>query len=159
MSDEWMDGSLFGDEQPCFGCAPQHPTGLRLKFRVDGDRVLTRFTPSSGHQGPPGIMHGGLVMTLADEIGAWTLIGLMQRFGFTTHVEGSLRKAVRVGTEVHGTGTIAKPGRRLVKVEVRLEQEEQLCFEGTFKFALLDEAGAERLLGRPLPDAWRRFGR
>ena len=158
-ADAWMDGSIFGEEQPCFGCATEHPTGFRLKFRLDGDRILTRFTPGPLHQGPPGIMHGGLVMTLADEVGAWALIGLMQRFGFTTQIDARLRHAVRVGHEVLGVATIEKPGRRLVDVGVQLHQGETLCFHGKLRFALLDEAGAERLLGRPLPEAWKRYGR
>jgi len=80
-----LDPHLFGDGQPCFGCAPDHPTGFRLRFaREDADEgsVTTSFTPSSAHQGPPGLMHGGLVMTLADELGAWTLVGLLGKFGF-----------------------------------------------------------------------------
>ena len=31
--------------------------------------------------------------------------------------------------------------------------------KGAFTFALVDEAGAERILGGPLPEAWKRFCR
>ena len=66
---ERMDGHLFGEDQACFGCGPKHPFGFHLKFEREGDQILTRFLPGPQYQGPPGIMHGGLVMTLADEVG------------------------------------------------------------------------------------------
>ena len=50
------------------------------------------------YQGPPGIMHGGLVTALADEVGAWAIIALLGKFGFTGQVEAKLRGPVRVGS-------------------------------------------------------------
>jgi uncharacterized protein (TIGR00369 family) len=154
-----LDGSLFGPDQPCFGCAPDHPIGFRLAFAREGDAVVTRFTPSARYQGPPGIMHGGLVAALADEIGAWAVIALASKFGFTAEMSGRLKKPVRIGVEVVGRGRIAQPGRRVVGVEVELEQGGERVYTGSLRFVLLDEKGAERMLGAPLPEAWRRFGR
>ena len=39
---------------------------------------MTTFTPDDRYQGPPGIMHGGLVTTLADEVAAWAIIGVLE---------------------------------------------------------------------------------
>src|ERR1035437_4604721 len=97
-----LDPNAFGPGQPCFGCSPDHPIGFRLRFAREGDEVRTTFVPTVQYQGPPGIMHGGLVMTLADEIGAWTIIGLLEKFGFTAQVSGKLRKPVRIGRELIG---------------------------------------------------------
>lgn len=154
-----LDGSIFGPDQPCFGCAPDHPIGFRLAFERDGDAVVTRFVPSERYQGPPGIMHGGLVAALADEIGAWAIIALLDKFGFTAEMSGKLKKPVRVGREVVGRGRVERPGARVVSVAVELEQGGAIVYEGALRFVLLDEAGAERMLGGPLPEAWRRFGR
>ena len=154
-----LDGHLFGEGQPCFGCAPDHPVGFRLRFSVEDDAVITRFTAGNRYQGPPGIMHGGLVMTLGDELAAWTLVGLKQRFGFTTHAEVKLKKAIRIGTEVTGRGTIAEDKQRLVDLAVTLFQEDEVCFEGRFRFALLDQSAAERLLGGTIPEAWKKLAR
>ena len=30
-----MDGSIFGPGQPCFGCGPDHPIGMRLAFEIE----------------------------------------------------------------------------------------------------------------------------
>ena len=157
--DETLDGSMFGSGQPCFGCATDHPIGFRIAFERDGDDVVTRFTPGDRYQGPPGIMHGGLVATLADEIGAWTIIGQLDKFGFTAQMSGKLERPVRIGLEIEGRGRILKPGARVVRVEVELSQAGARAYRGELSFVLLDQAGAERMIGGPLPEAWRRFGR
>lgn len=156
---ELLDPAIFGDDSPCFGCNPGHPIGLRLRFEREGDVVRTRYLPEERFQGPPGILHGGLVMTLADELAAWAIIGLRGRFGFTASFEGRLLKPVRVGEEAVGTARIVEDRGRVAKVEVRIAQGEAEVFAGSFSFVVLDEKGAERLLGRPLPEAWKRFAR
>ena len=161
MLPQQLDGSLFMPGNPCFGCSPDHPYGFHLKLEQDedGDEVRTRFTPSDKYQGPPGVMHGGLVMTLADEIGAWTLVAKLQKFGFTTSFEGKFRAPVRIGKETLGMGRIVKETSRVVRVQVRLEQGGVECFEGVLAFVLLDKTGAAKLLNGELPEAWQRFAR
>ena len=154
-----LDPHLFGDGQPCFGCAQDHPTGFRLRFAREDDSVVTRFVPAVTHQGPPGLMHGGLVMTLADEIGAWTLVGLLGKFGFTAQFGAKLRKPVRIGVEVTGRGRIKKASVRVVTVEVVLEQAGERTFGADIGFVMVDEQGAEKILGAPVPEAWKRFCR
>lgn len=154
-----LDPLTFGVEQPCFGCRPDHPTGLRLAFFREGDAVVTELVPHDLQQGPPGVMHGGLVTAVADELAAWTVIGLRERFGFTAAIEARLKKPVRVGTVLRGTGRVASDSSRLVKVDVVLEQEGEAVFTGLFTFALLDRRAAEKLLGRALPEHWAPFAR
>jgi len=158
-SRELLDPNTFGEESPCFGCSPTHPVGLKLRFERVGDEVRTRYTPPDHFQGPPGVMHGGLVLTLADEIAAWTVVGLERRFGFTGAVQARLKKPVRIGREVVGTGRIVHDRGRVQIIGVTLHQGDELVFDGTFTFAVLDVDGAERLLGIELPASWRRFGR
>jgi len=154
-----MDGTIFGAGQPCFGCGPDHPIGFRLAFDVEGDEVVTRFTPSERYQGPPGIMHGGLVATLADEIAAWAIIALLGKFGFTAQMTCKLTRPVRVGVPIVGRGSIVRDARRIVQTRARIVQDEQDAFVGDFTFAILDRAAAERMLGTSLPEDWNRFTR
>ncbi len=156
---EVLDGSLFGPDQPCFGCSPEHPAGFRLSFTREGDAIVTHFVPSERYQGPPTIMHGGLVFTLADELGAWAIIGLLGKFGFTAQMNGRLHRPARIGILIEGRARITKESRRIVDVEVSLTQENERIFSGELRFVLLDEKGAEKMLGGPLPEAWKRFSR
>ena len=154
-----FDGTLFGPGQPCFGCAPDHSIGFRLAFVREGDEVVTRVTPSEAYQGAPGIMHGGLVATLADEVAAWACIAFLGKFGFTVSMSARFQQAVRNGKEVEARARIAKAGTRFVDVEVKMSQDGQQCCTGEFRFLLLDKSGAERMLGRALPEAWETFAR
>lgn len=52
----------------CFGCGPQNPIGLKLQFWEQDEIYITNFTGQNIHQGYDGIMHGGIVSTLLDEI-------------------------------------------------------------------------------------------
>jgi len=154
-----LDGSIFGEGQPCFGCAPDHPIGFRLRFARKGDEVVTRFTPTERYQGPPGIMHGGLVATLADELGAWAVIALLDKFGFTAEMSCRWRAPVRVGRELEGRARVLKGGARVVTIAVALRQDGAEVYEAELRFVILDRAGAEKMLGGPLPEAWGRFAR
>jgi uncharacterized protein (TIGR00369 family) len=156
---EGFDGALFGPGQPCFGCAPDHAIGFRLAFTREGDDVVTRMTPSDRYQGPLGIMHGGLVATLADEVGAWACIVFLGKFGFTVTWNARFKQAVRIGKEVEARARIVKSSSRFVDVEVVVSQDGHACFTSELRFLLLDEAGAEKMLGQPLPEAWKKYAR
>ncbi len=154
-----MDGHIFGPGQPCFGCGPDHPIGFHLAFDVEESEVVTRFTPTETYQGPPGIMHGGLVATLADEIAAWAVIGLLGKFGFTAQMTCKLVKPVRIGVPLVGRGTIVRDARRIVQARASIMQDDAEAFVGDFTFAILDRAAAEKMLGTTLPEDWDRFAR
>jgi acyl-coenzyme A thioesterase PaaI-like protein len=133
--------------------------GFRLRFEVEGDETVTRFVPGDRYQGPPGIMHGGLVMTLADELAAWAVIAKTGKFGFTAQLQGKLSKPARIGVEIEGRARLTRETPRIVEVETRFLQSGAQVFSGAITFVVVDKAGAEKLLGVPLPDAWSRFSR
>jgi len=150
---------FFGPGQPCFGCSQDHPIGFRMRFVEEGDEVVARIVPGDQYQGPLGIMHGGLVTTFADEVADWVIIGKLGRFGFTAAIDAQLKKPVRVGIELEGRARIEDDRRRIVTVRVRLLQQGDEVYTGKFTFVIVDQSGAERLLGGPLPEQWKRFCR
>ncbi len=155
---EQLDGSLFG-EHACFGCSPSHPFGFRLVLEKKEGGVVANWTPHEHYQGPPGIMHGGLVTTLADEVAAWAIIAELGAFGFTVSIEARLKKPIRIGVPTRSEGSVVQTTGRTVDVQVAIAQEDLACYTAQMKFVLLDREGAERLLGRPLPAEWDRFTR
>ena len=52
-----------------------------------------------------------------------------------------------------------RPGSRVVGIDVRLTQDDAEVYEGKLRFVLLDRAGAEKMIGGPLPEAWEKFAR
>jgi acyl-coenzyme A thioesterase PaaI-like protein len=53
----------------CFGCGPDNPDGLRLKFHFDEEhhKVTCKFRLPHRYWGPPRHAHGGIVATILDE--------------------------------------------------------------------------------------------
>jgi len=156
---ERLDGTIFGPRNNCFACGPNHPEGFRLTFAVDGDEVVTRFVPRASHAGAPTIMHGGLVTTVADEVGCWALIALRGKFGFTGTMTSRFARPVRVERETVGRARITKESTRMVHVDVRVLQEDAVCFSSVMSFVIPNREGAESMLGKPLPEEWHRFFR
>lgn len=157
--DHDLDPLTFGADQLCFGCGPHNAIGLRMRFRREGDEVVTRFVAGPGYEGPPGILHGGLQATLIDELAAWTVVGLRQRMGFTTSLEVKLHRPVRLGIEIVGRGRILAHEGRRATIAASLEQLGATCVSGTVVYALPAVNAAERILGQRLPEAWKRFCR
>lgn len=56
------------NEGYCFGCGENNPIGMKLKFIKDDQGIHTEYTPDKMFQGWPGLLHGGIVATLLDEI-------------------------------------------------------------------------------------------
>jgi uncharacterized protein (TIGR00369 family) len=54
----------------CFCCGQDNPTGMGLKFVYDeeGKRFISRFRLGSRYTGPPGHAHGGIIATILDEV-------------------------------------------------------------------------------------------
>lgn len=152
---EPLDPFVFGPDQKCFGCGPHHDRGLRLRFAVDGEDVVTTWTPQPGLEGPPGIVHGGLQATIADEVGAWTLVGKLGRFGFTTSLQLRYLRPARMELPIEARGRITSHDADRVTVGVKLTQEGKTLVRGTIQYVIPTVALAKRMLGEDLPEAWR----
>jgi len=82
--------------QWCFGCGKENPIGLHLTFIEKEDSYTTTFTPGVQHQGYDGIMHGGLVSTLLDEV----MAGYLHAKGFnavTARLDIRFRQPTPIG--------------------------------------------------------------
>jgi len=55
----------------CFVCGEANPVGLNLRFETDGRLVRAKFSPRPEHAGFQGVVHGGLIATVLDEIMFW----------------------------------------------------------------------------------------
>jgi len=92
-------------DNPCFGCGPNHPRGLRLRFeRIRADdgveEVRSRFVPRPDEIGWPTLFHHGLLFTVLYECSYWTALTLGGRLWVSQGpIEYSAERLPRVGTE------------------------------------------------------------
>ncbi|MDF2571768.1 MAG: ThioeSPTERase superfamily protein [Sporomusa sp.] len=92
--------------QWCFACGPLNPIGLKLKFREENNTYVANFIPGPEHQSYDGIVHGGLISTLLDEI----MAGYLYAKGLTAvtaKLEVRFRHPTPIGQELTVSGWIA----------------------------------------------------
>jgi len=152
-----LDPYTFGETQTCFGCGPNNPHGLQLRFEREGDVVRTRFTLGAGYDGPPGILHGGLQALIADEVAGWTLVGMKGRIGLTTSMQVRYIQSLRLGEEIVAEGRITSEGEGTATVTVWLTQGERKGCMVRASFAMASVEKMQEVLQGPLPPNWDRF--
>jgi hypothetical protein len=101
---------------PCFGCGPENPLGLRLRFtRAEGGASCS-LEVRPEHQGWPGRLHSGVLYTAMIEAANWTVYALAGRVAFparTSALDLSKRTAVGETLEIRGraVGKALPPAR------------------------------------------------
>jgi uncharacterized protein (TIGR00369 family) len=100
----------------CFVCGPKNECGLRLQFERVGDSVTTFYTPSDHHQGFPGVLHGGVITALLDEV--MSRVSVVEgRWTQTARIEVRFRRQVLVGQTVTAVANQLSERRGFVEAE------------------------------------------
>jgi acyl-coenzyme A thioesterase PaaI-like protein len=96
----------------CFICGIENPIGLHLHiYEVEPGVVETTYTAPEHFQGYPGVLHGGIVGAIVDEISGRAHMGNdpdNPRFMFTARLEVKYRQNVPVGKPLKIIGRAGK---------------------------------------------------
>lgn len=96
----------------CFICGLENPVGLHLHiYETAPGEVETMYTAPDHFQGYPGVLHGGIVAAIIDEISGRAPMGsdpLNPRFMFTARMEVKYRKNVPLGRPLRIVGRLGK---------------------------------------------------
>lgn len=98
----------------CFVCGESNPFGLKLRFETDGRIVQTRFTPRVEHAGFKGVVHGGIISTLLDEIMVWSCAVQTKRFAYCAELIVRFLAPLRPGEEVIACGKLTANRRNKI---------------------------------------------
>lgn len=87
----------------CMVCGRENPHGLRLDLHVDpaGGVVSTSFTPRPEHIGFVGVVHGGVIATVLDEVMVWAATWSGRRFCVCGEMTVRFRASAQVGRTLH----------------------------------------------------------
>ncbi len=133
------------NDHNCFGCGKLNLHGLHLALLPDpqGDGVITYFTPPLHAEGYTGMVHGGIISTILDEVMAWSLYrnGI---WAVTAELTTRYRRPVEVGVPLVARGWVAQDRGRVLDLvgEIRREADNQLLAEGTARFMRVPESQA-----------------
>jgi len=106
----------------CFVCGESNAIGLRLRFETDGRLIHCRFRPRIEHAGFQGVVHGGLIATVLDEIMVWACAVGTGRFAFSVEMNVRYVNPLPPGEEAMITGELTANRRNKVfetKAEAR----------------------------------------
>ena len=84
----------------CFVCGEDNTHGLRQRFETDGRVVRSHFTPRAEHAGFTGVVHGGILATLLDEIMVWACAVNARRFGYCAEMTVRFHRPAAPGKEL-----------------------------------------------------------
>jgi acyl-coenzyme A thioesterase PaaI-like protein len=141
------------EDHHCFGCGRLNPQGLRLSFSADANgSVFTNWTPEPVHQGYGGIVHGGIITTVLDEVMGWTLsnVGI---WAVTARLNVSFRRPVHIAETVRARAWIVADHDRKVDLAGELQRlsDGTVLAEGTGVFVRVPEETAREWQKRYLP--------
>ncbi len=100
----------------CLICGLENPVGLHLHiYETEPGIVETTYTAPEHFQGYPGVLHGGIVAAIIDEISGRAHMGsdpMDPRFMFTAKLEVKYRKNVPIGIPLKIIGKAGKAKAR-----------------------------------------------
>lgn len=103
----------------CFVCGRDNPAGLGMSFYDNGqDLVMSKVTPAAHFEGYPGVLHGGIVATILDEVvGRVSMVKDHHHFMMTVKLLTKYRHPVIIGQELTAIGRAVRIGGRIGKAE------------------------------------------
>ncbi len=91
------EGRLQPNSKMCFLCGLENPVGLKLRiYETEPGVVEAAYIAPDHFQGYPGVLHGGVIATIIDEISGRAWMGTEEnpRFMFTAKLNVIYRKNV-----------------------------------------------------------------
>ncbi len=129
-----MSELKFKDDNRCFVCGKENPSGLQLSFYLKDGKAVSEFTLSEIFQGYAGIIHGGIVAMILDEAIAQAII-LMGYKAVTMQIEVKFKRplipgeSARVEAEIRDiSGRIIEGRSRMIGSDSRLIAEASARF-------------------------------
>lgn len=116
---------MLSTDNRCFVCGSDNEKGLRLAFSYaeDGGSAETVFVPGDTYQGWRGIVHGGMIMTVLDEVMAKAAV----HRGYsvvTAEITVRLKSPAKVGEPLRCRGSIESVKKNIVYAGARAVRDD-----------------------------------
>ena len=106
----------------CFGCGPEHPSGLHVRCFSTEDGVVSPIVVPRVYEGPPGAVHGGIVAAYLDEVLGGAAASATGKPSVTGELTVRYVKPVPPETPLLGRGRLVADHGRYFDVEGSLEE-------------------------------------
>ncbi len=106
----------------CFICGPNNPVGLNLKFLAEGNRAWTDFVPDLRHEGYKGILHGGIIAAVLDEVMIKSILAT-GTLCVTAAMETRFRAPALLGSRFHFEAIVTSVRGRIINAAGTMKDE------------------------------------
>ena len=135
----------FGD---CFGCAPHNTKGLKLQFWYTENGCVSYHSIPKEYCGFTGLVHGGIIATLLDEVAAWTIITHLFRIGITVQITVKYLKPIPTEEELVIKAEILEHNGENIIVLARIQSKNGLILaEANSKWLIPSNTLLEKITG------------
>jgi uncharacterized protein (TIGR00369 family) len=124
------------DGYNCFGCSPNNIEGLRMDFFEEGDNICCIWKPQKAFQGYKNVLHGGIQVTMMDEIASWVIQAKLGTAGVTSKLETQFLKPVFMDEEhIVLRAKVHEVKRNIVIVDAGLyNSKSELCSQSLVSY-------------------------
>lgn len=122
------------------------PSGLRLVFELDGNRVFCHVDANENLCGRAKVVPAGVVQAVADDLAHATVAALKKRIGVTRESRIRFLKPVYAGENFRADATLFRDTGDILVVQARMmNKREQLCIEADIEVFPLSAEQVRRM--------------
>jgi acyl-coenzyme A thioesterase PaaI-like protein len=125
----------FPPEGGCFGCSSANEAGLQLPFVRRGSHLCSVYSIPDRFHGAPGVAHGGIVVTIFDEVSCAAVFFVTDRHVVTGELSVRFERPCMVETEIEFSASMVDESHeRYAIVEGIATSEDLVLARSTGKF-------------------------
>ena len=125
----------FPEDGGCFGCSPSNATGMQLRFRREGRRVLAAYRIPDRFHGAPGVAHGGIVAAILDEVSCAAAVFVADRYVVTGELVIRYERPVPIDTSLELEAEIVdRTHARYAQIAGRVRRGDVILARSSGKF-------------------------
>jgi len=148
----------------CFACGTANPIGLNLSFYRQGEYVCSDIALEKNYEGWENMAHGGIALTLLDEVMLWTVMYFRRVFSVTRRMKIKYIRPVPLHRLLTAKAKMINGvNRRLCKARGFIQDEDNnILVSGEATFAILSDKDLSLVPDkekREMADLFKRFGR
>ncbi|HOV85126.1 MAG TPA: PaaI family thioesterase [Syntrophobacteraceae bacterium] len=146
MSEEKYRLLPHRESDNCFACSRTNPSGLKMNFYTDGQKIVSRVRVAPNLSGWDQLVHGGILATMLDEAMGWGVLHLVGRITLTKSMTVDFLKPAYVNRELKVESHILeRRGDREVWMEGFLWNDAgELCAKSLGSYALFTAEDMKR---------------
>jgi uncharacterized protein (TIGR00369 family) len=120
----WKKNGTLPWTKSCFVCGEGNERGLRLRSRIEDHKVVLDYTTRQSDLGWRSAVHGGLTMTLLDEVMTWAAMIDAGMACVSAEMTTRMKKPVKVRQHLRVEGWVTENRRKVVMTEGRMVDDQ-----------------------------------